>query len=633
MLRKKFNKRNNYNGINDSLGFDYQIIDEKQYWVEDVGYEFSKNEIDIIEEATNELHQMCFKAVQHVIDNNLYHLFNIPKKVIPYLVKSWEESEDWSLYGRFDFYFDGKKLKLYEYNADTPTSLLEASLAQHSWRVDRNLDDQFNSIDESMVAWWKEYKEQYNPDMVYFATVKENVEDFRNTEYIMDVATRAGIKTDFIFVEDIGVDGDYLYDLQNKKINYLFKLYPWEWIVQENEVIDTLIKGNCKVIEPVWKMILSNKALMAILWELFPNHKYLLKTSFNKNDFGDSYVKKPLLSREGQNVEIVLNGKVNELKEGVYASEHNIYQEVCILPKFEDFYTVIGSWVVGVESVGIGIREDASQITANMSQFVPHYISFKSGEEENLVEKENMTDAERKMFLIKKISQYNKKNQPLDQNDVNEVLNIIENQSKKMLKKSFNTSIYNYGVINIMEKLQGLFYFGVLFGTIFLAYKCEVDTIDHNEKIMPYNQKQAEFYQTLWDVNKRKDNLKWIKENVDPKNQKVFESFFVILENMVKEGTKDKTVFFDLDKEMMMNVFCIQGEKDVLHFETFQKQMYETEKLKEYLQALKVKYDYKNHKTTVPTLEEVVGYCKFDNLDRDLEQHMQKTKNIVIENE
>jgi glutathionylspermidine synthase len=35
---------------------------------------------------------------------------------------------------------------------------------------------------------------------------------------------------------------------------------------------------------------------------------------------------------------------------------------------------IVGSWVVGNEPAGIGLREDRGRITRNGSRFVPHYI-------------------------------------------------------------------------------------------------------------------------------------------------------------------------------------------------------------------------------------------------------------------
>jgi len=38
-------------------------------------------------------------------------------------------------------------------------------------------------------------------------------------------------------------------------------------------------------------------------------------------------------------------------------------------------YPVIGSWIIGQDAAGIGIREANNLITDNKSRFVPHLIS------------------------------------------------------------------------------------------------------------------------------------------------------------------------------------------------------------------------------------------------------------------
>lgn len=76
------------------------------------------------------------------------------------IVWSWNE-EPPAIYGRFDLAYDGiHPPKLLEYNADTPTALLEASVVQWYWLQDVfPKDDQFNSIHEHLVAKWKELKD------------------------------------------------------------------------------------------------------------------------------------------------------------------------------------------------------------------------------------------------------------------------------------------------------------------------------------------------------------------------------------------------------------------------------------------------------------------------------------------
>ncbi len=79
----------------------------------------------------------------------------IPETLHEVIRRSWDNDE-WEFYGRFDFTFDRLGTpKLIEYNADTPTGLLEAAIIQWYWKEDifpRN--DQFNSIHESLVGRW-----------------------------------------------------------------------------------------------------------------------------------------------------------------------------------------------------------------------------------------------------------------------------------------------------------------------------------------------------------------------------------------------------------------------------------------------------------------------------------------------
>ena len=44
------------------------------------------------------------------------------------------------------------------------------------------------------------------------------------------------------------------------------------------------------------------------------------------------------------------------------------------LPEFDGFKPVIGLWMAGGACCGMGIREDKSAITGNLSRFKPHFI-------------------------------------------------------------------------------------------------------------------------------------------------------------------------------------------------------------------------------------------------------------------
>ncbi len=125
-------------------------------------------------------------------------------------------------------------------------------------------------------------------------------------------------------------------------------------------------------LEPPWKMVLSNKAILPVLYELFPESPYLLKAGFEP--VGEAYVVKPIYSREGSNIAIVQDGQTIAETGGEYAAGTHIYQEFHALPNFGGRYPVVGSWIVNGYACGMGIREDDGLITRNTSRFVPHIL-------------------------------------------------------------------------------------------------------------------------------------------------------------------------------------------------------------------------------------------------------------------
>lgn len=324
----------------------------------------------MLESATAEIERICREAVLHVVREKRAKDIGIPEAFIPYVMNSYDARET-SIYGRFDLVFDGKDHpKLLEYNADTPTALLEASVVQWHWMKDRAADaDQFNSIHEKLIAAWK----KTGIRSMHFSCIRDHDEDLGNTEYIRDTAAQAGIETKHVFVEDIGWDSRQkkFIDKDGAVIQTMFKLYPWEWLFADS-FGPHIAESGVRFIEPAWKLMLSNKGILPILWELFPGHPNLLPAYFD-NRFSDNYVRKPFLSREGSNVSIVRNGTVQE-KGGTYGAEGYIYQEHMPVPSFDGNYTTIGSWVIGGEPAGIGIREDTTEITMNSSRFIPHYF-------------------------------------------------------------------------------------------------------------------------------------------------------------------------------------------------------------------------------------------------------------------
>ena len=372
MKRENSIPRENWQAKCEEVGFDFHTtIDHHPYWNESACYAFTLDEIETIESATQELQRICLEAVDYVVRNHAYGEVGIPVQYEELTAGSWRAQEP-SLYGRFDLAFAGDEPKLLEYNADTPTSLLEAAVVQWYWLKDTHpATDQFNSLHERLIDRWREISPA--GELIHFACNTDSHEDVGNIHYLMDTACQAGRTAALIPMKDIGVQGrsSAFVDRSLNPIRRCFKLYPWEWMF--SETFGPQVAGHTtRFMEPPWKSILSNKGILPLLWKLYPHHPNLLAAYREPGLLSGTYVEKPMHSREGANIRIV--GDVQAQTGGTYGGPM-VYQQYAPLYRSDGKSAVIGSWIVGAQAAGMGVREDDSLITGNVSRFVPHYFS------------------------------------------------------------------------------------------------------------------------------------------------------------------------------------------------------------------------------------------------------------------
>ncbi len=387
MLRIPLRERPDWKQQAAEYGFHFHTMYGEPYWDESVYYQFSLKQIEQdIEDPTAELHQMCLAAVDKVIrDEEWLNRFQIPALHREFILRSWQDNAP-SLYSRLDLVYDGKSpAKLLENNADTPTSLYESGFWQWLWleqQVDRgNLPrhaDQFNSLQEKLVHRFEEIAAYYRIRNMHFACCRDTEEDRGTVQYLQDCAQAAGLQSEFLYIEDMGLaDTGAFTDLHDNPVTECFKLYPWEFMLRES-FGDALSGAGTNWIEPPWKAILSNKALLPLLWEMFPGHPNLLPAYFPDNAPGletGKWIQKPLFSREGANISLIENGKQTKLSDGPYGEEGVVIQAFTALPRFAENYTLIGSWLVDDMPAGLSVREDSSEITQDLSRYLPHIIA------------------------------------------------------------------------------------------------------------------------------------------------------------------------------------------------------------------------------------------------------------------
>lgn len=399
-------ERPNWREKAEELGFTFATMHDQPYWDETSCYAFSLDEVENrIEDPSTALHGMCLEAVDYILGReDLLDQLCIPEAHRDYIADSWQR-RDPSLYGRFDLVYDGEgPAKFLEYNADTPTSLYESAAFQWQWFEDQQAagilnaeDDQFNGIHEAIVDHLRATFAEGTD--LHFTAMSGNPEDYATMESLGWAAREAGLGAHYTDLEQIALsdEGQFLDD-QDRVIGILFKLYPWEDLLRD-DYANHLASSGCQMIEPAWKALLSNKGLLPVLWEMFEGHENLLPAFFASdvdaalNGSGSAaraaqarferaeaalrtgYVSKPVFSREGASISIVEGGQQTEVAtHSDYDAHPRIIQAYQPLPQMGGFRPVIGSWIVGDTCAGMGIREDQSRITQDLSRFKPHFI-------------------------------------------------------------------------------------------------------------------------------------------------------------------------------------------------------------------------------------------------------------------
>jgi glutathionylspermidine synthase len=359
----------------EAVGFHFHTIDGQPYWTEDAGYRLCADQAAVLESATAELHRMCVDLVERVVRRgDAYQRLGLNHQAAALIERSWNAGER-GFHGRMDLVFDGRNPpQLLEYNADTPTALIEAAVVQWHWLRDRFPDkSQFNSIHEKLIAAWRGRRgASLQPPDVHFASHSKSPEDFATAEYLRDTCIQGGLLTHHLDIADIDWKDDSFIDLRNRPIRTLFKLYPWEWLLAE-PFGQFIAQGRTRWIEPAWKMLLSNKTMLPLLCEMFPRHPNLLPAASTRAAIIGDAVAKPAFGHGGEGVQLLPAGQ--SLPKLAAESGLWVYQAYRPLPSFNGRHPVIDSWVIDDKPAGIGIREDATPITRGTGAFVPHWIA------------------------------------------------------------------------------------------------------------------------------------------------------------------------------------------------------------------------------------------------------------------
>lgn len=375
------------------IGWDWMIGTDTLPYLANEVVVVPEADIDAYHDAAAELFEMYVAAAQHVIDKNRFAELGIPTNLIELIRLSWDDDRNIHLYGRFDLAMTPQGVKLIEFNADTATCLPETAVVQYAHLLANELDEsrQFNAVFETLVGQFRYLREQnpdLDPSLLLSAMHGEDgnpiPEDDANVALLAEAAREAGFDTaiapinEVEFSPDEGVFRQDAFSGRFVRYDYWFKLVPWEYIAEEEPDLCGLLTEAVRnrrtlVLNPAYTLLFQSKAILKILWELYPNHPLLLRTE-SKPLAGEPCVEKVLFGREGANVRILeADGRVRQEAEGEYGDYPKIYQQYAPFPTDPSGHTYQAGVFFAGEPCGLGFRRGGI-ILDNAAQFVGHIV-------------------------------------------------------------------------------------------------------------------------------------------------------------------------------------------------------------------------------------------------------------------
>lgn len=352
-------------------------------WREDVRYEFTAQQIDLIESVADELHAMIGEAVRYVVEQKLFAELGIRGEAARMLEASW--ADYWAggrgnhraggLAGRLTLAYDGRdSVKLLGCNYDTAEGLFAAAVVQRNWREAQAADaGQFNGLHEGLVERWEELacgvpgRERLHLTCATPDPVREG-----ELVYLAATAAEAGIDTRLLPLQSVGWDGRRFLDDEGQAISWLAKLYPWDGLA-EDAFLQRLRAGGMSVMAPLWCWLWSNHGLLAVLWRLYPRHPNLCRATLDRAALGacDRLTVRGLFGLDGAGQRVSAGRTVLAEADGP-ASPGAVWMETPRGFVDEGVHAVLQAWIVGDKCLGMAVRESDSPAVGPDAAVVPH---------------------------------------------------------------------------------------------------------------------------------------------------------------------------------------------------------------------------------------------------------------------
>ncbi|KDO18332.1 hypothetical protein SPRG_21714 [Saprolegnia parasitica CBS 223.65] len=362
-----------------------------------------------LEYATDHLHHMFLDATDYVLhhEKELGPHFRIPQKLWPRIRRSWFRRKPDCVAGRFDFTLTHDGLKVYEYNADSASCLLECGLTQDALASVLGLPGHSNSngLFAKLVDTWA----ARNVIGPLHLLCDDEPEEIYHAQYMAAAATAAGLETHVVVgLGGLQRSGHDILDAAGNILRNVWKTWAWrtalnelsddEWakyLFEDDAVdpkalatpkyreragtttillVDVLLHPAIRIFEPLWTVLPSSKAILPVLTKLYPKHPLLLTSSFALTPelHASGYVVKPVTGRAGANISVVdADGTVLSQSSGRWTDDSPVYQEIALLPQYAGEYVQLGAWAIGGVYGGAVVRADPTNIIRFESPIYP----------------------------------------------------------------------------------------------------------------------------------------------------------------------------------------------------------------------------------------------------------------------
>jgi len=359
-------------------------------------YRMSESAEQELKRATDELHALFMHATDYVLqDDRLLERFNIPRAIWPRIHQSWDNRRNQLITGRFDFTLSELGLKVYEYNCDSASCHMECGKVQGRWARHFGCDEGEDAgaiLHRMLVQAWRDS----DVEGVLHILVDPNPEETYHALFMREALERAGVRTKLIesFAALRWDVGGEIVDADGDPIRWVWKTWAWETALDQiraeceddeerlrnyragelragtPRLVDVLLRPEVMVYEPLWTLIPSNKAILPVLWQLFPGHPYLLNTAHELTDDlrQKGFVAKPIVGRCGSNIRMFdSNAELIEATGGQFDERQEIYQELFRLPEVGGLHVQVNTFSAAGKYAGSALRVGTTPLITGAS--------------------------------------------------------------------------------------------------------------------------------------------------------------------------------------------------------------------------------------------------------------------------